>query len=676
MLKKSLISLVTVGVLAVMFAVCLVSAVQLLAPRDMAFGVVGSSPVVEAVEQEYSLDLQTYANESDLVSAAERGDIYGGYIAGSDNSDTLVTVPAKSFFGEVYVRGGFTDAAKKAGQTFTTQVVAPLPTADRTGAVIGLLLLPTLVGGYMIASLLFSTSQKAAAPGRIGIVLSFAAAVAVITGLAAGPIIGAIPTEHLLPLVLCFFAVTAVVGLSAVAIQSVVGKLGSLVVALLFIIIGGAGAGGGGVALLPNYWQTIGSLFPPQHAVELYRNVRYFGGHNIALPLTVLAAYGIASVVVIVFMTRRTSAAASTAVAESGSGSGLDSDSTVAAKPTGRHRIVPKDLLAPVLFSLVLTSLFAFNYVSSGHEPVARDMPIAVVGSTELAQNAQNDLFSIDVISYDTQDAATQAMDNAEVYGTLIDSGTSPELIVMPSMSDLAPLDIARNFEKAATAAGEQLKVTDYTPTPLAPKDPFALVIATLLVALLVGGYMSAALLATAVGTASGHWRGVWLAGFAVGTGLVIDLVTTFWLHGIPTAAFWVAWPIMSLIILVVALFAAVLRRALGPAGIIVTLVVILQFGNPSSGGSNGAAYLTTFWDDIGPFLPPRNAFLLLRNTIYFDGNNILAPLGVLLAYAVIGAGVLAFLNWFRTPEPSVRGVDSSDSSQTASVAIPVGPLP
>jgi hypothetical protein len=32
-------------------------------------------------------------------------------------------------------------------------------------------------------------------------------------------------------------------------------------------------------------------------------------------------------------------------------------------------------------------------------------------------------------------------------------------------------------------------------------------------------------------------------------------------------ASFWVAWPILSLIILVVALFAAVMRRVLGPAG-------------------------------------------------------------------------------------------------------------
>jgi len=107
--RKSLIALVTVGVVSI-FAVCLVTAIQPLEPGEMPFGVTGSSPVVDAVQKEFSLDLTTYSDESDLTQAAERGDIHGGYIPGS-STDTLVTVPAKSFFAEVYERGGFADAA-------------------------------------------------------------------------------------------------------------------------------------------------------------------------------------------------------------------------------------------------------------------------------------------------------------------------------------------------------------------------------------------------------------------------------------------------------------------------------------------------------------------------------------------------------------------------------------
>jgi hypothetical protein len=247
---------------------------------------------------------------------------------------------------------------------------------------------------------------------------------------------------------------------------------------------------------------------------------------------------------------------------------------------------------------------------------------------------------------------------------------------VVNTISDLSPLDIAANFEKAAKKSGEKISVKPYAPTALAPKDPFALVPATLLVPLLVAGYVAAALLAAATGSASGRWRGVWLLGLAIATGLLLDVITTYWLKGLPSASFWIVWPILSLIILVVALFAAVLRRVLGPAGIIVTLIVFLQFGNPSSGGSNGVAYLSSFWHDIGPFLPPRNAFDLLRNTVYFDGHGIGQALTVLLAYAVITAVILAFLDWYRSPELSVPGVDQRAATETAAVAAPVGPLP
>lgn len=659
MWTKALVALGMVAALVVAFAVCLVSAVQLLFPREMPFGVTGSSPVVAAVQQELGLTIETYQSAADLTDAARAGAVYGGYVTGS-SSDTLLTVPAKSFFGDVYLQAAFEDAAAKLDRPLTTSTVVPLPTADRTGAVVGLLLLPTLVGGYLVASLLYSTSRKAAAPGRIGLVLAFSAVAAVVTAGAAA-MLGAIPWSSAVPLLPCFLLVAAAVGLSAVAIQALVGKLGSLLVAFLFIVVGGAGAGGGGASLLPTYWQTLGNLFPPRHAVELYRNVRYFGGHDIGKPIAVLLAYALVGALVIALRTPR--------APQEGT------ESHGPARSAGRRRLVPSELLAPVAFSVLLTALFAVNYTSSGHEPVAESMPFGVVGSPTLAESAQNPLFSLELISYDSQGDATAAMDRGEIYGALVTTGSSAELTVVSTISDLSPLDIARNFRAAAAASGTALTTTSYAPTPLAPKDPLALVPATVLVALLIGGYMSAALLAGALGTASGRWRGLWLLGFSAVTGLLVDLAVTCWLQGFPADAFWVVWPIVSLTMLVVSLFTAVLRRLLGPAGVIVTLVVILQFGNPSSGGANGAFYLPAFWDDIGPYLPPRNAFLLLRNAIYFDGNGIAGPLAVLIAYAVAAGAVLMFLDWFRSPEPELAGIDQDDAAGAATVAIPVGPV-
>jgi hypothetical protein len=664
--KKPLIALATVAVLAAFFGLCLVSALQLLEPRNMPFGVTGPSPVVDAVQSSDSkaLDVITYSSEADLTQAAQRGDIYGGYIPGS-SSDKLVTVPAKSFFGEVYVRGGFADAAKKTNRKFTTRVVAPLPTSDRTGTVAGLLLLPTLIGGYLYASMMFPYARTASAWRRVAILLGFSVVIAVITGVVAGPVTGAVPTNHMWSLLPCFALVVAAVALAAVGIQAALGKAGTLVVAVAFIVVGGAGAGGAGVALLPTYWQHIGAVLPPRYAVELYRNVRYFDGNNIAPSIAVLVAYGLAGLALLLVMERRHGVETPAPTTQA------DADEAV-----GRRRFVPKTLVAPVTLAVLLTTLFAVNYMSSGHEPVAENMPFGLVGSSQLPQAAQSDLFSLQVIDYPNQSTATDAMDRGQIYGALIASASPAELIVVPSISDIAPLDISANFEKAAKTAGQTLTVKAYAPTPLAPKDPFALVLATLLVPLLVGGYMATALLTNAMGTAASRYRGLWYAGFAVVLGLIIDLIGTYWLDGIPTASFWIVWPIMALIIVTVSLFAAVLRRLLGPLGILVTVILFMQFGNPSSGGSNGVPYLPPFWRDLGPFLPPRNAFDLLRNTVYFDGNGIAQALTVLLAYTVIAAGILFFLTWYRPQELSVPGLDKETAAEAAAVSVPVGPLP
>ena len=90
--------------------------------------------------------------------------------------------------------------------------------------------------------------------------------------------------------------------------------------------------------------------------------------------------------------------------------------------------------------------------------------------------------------------------------------------------------------------------------------------------------------------------------------GLVVDLVVGVWLQGYASGKFWIVWPICTLIVAAVAFVAAVLQKLIGAAGTLLTIIVIILVGNPSSGGANGVPYLPTFWRDIGPYLPPRTA--------------------------------------------------------------------
>jgi hypothetical protein len=157
----------------------------------------------------------------------------------------------------------------------------------------------------------------------------------------------------------------------------------------------------------------------------------------------------------------------------------------------------------------------------------------------------------------------------------------------------------------------------------------------------------------------------------AVVSGLLMDIIGVVLFKGLPMDSFWIMWPIMSLIILVVALVTGVLRRLLGPVGIFLTVIILIQFGNPSSGGANGATYLPQFWNALGPFLPPRNALLLIRNVAYFEGNSITQPLGILLSYLVIFGVILFLLDWFKSPEPPVEHAEQA----VAMVVVPPGAI-
>lgn len=647
-----------------LLALCLVSAQQLLVPRNMPFGVTGPpSPVVAAVASRAGLDLTSYPNESAVMDAANRGELYGAYLS-EGSSDTLVVVPAKSFFAQTELEPAFLDAAHKLGRPVTVQEVAPLASSDPVGAVTSLLLLPLLIGGYLAAVLVFKAAHGvAAAPWRAVILIGYALVGALLTDLIAGLGIGAYSSSHFWPLLPCFWLITSAVALAAAAVQALVGKLGTLLVAVLFIVIGGPPAGGLGTYLLPVYWRNIGVLLPPQSAVTLVNHVLYFDGNDISTPLVVLLLYVVAGTAVIAWFGRIRPARSATATAAGGPEPG-----NAASTPNRRRAVI--GMLTALGVCAVMQSLFATTYMSAGHAPKASHLPFGAVGSSPLLAAAEKNI-SLKVTQYPNEAAAKSAMDEARVYGALVSSGGSNTLIVVPSMSDLAPLDLAVRFEEAARSTGQKLKVQQYAPLPLAAKDPFGLVQGLMLVPLLIGGYMSSTLLMAATGKAAGRWRAAQLAGFAVISGLVIDLIVCYWLEGFPSSKFWIVWPICSLIVAVVAFVAAILQKLLGPIGTLVTVVVMVLVGNPSSGGASGVPYLPAFWRDIGPYLPPRNGYILLHHTIYFDGHGTSQALINLLIYLGVAAAVLIALDLRRT-EAQVP----TDATEAAAVSVPIGAVP
>lgn len=224
-------------------------------------------------------------------------------------------------------------------------------------------------------------------------------------------------------------------------------------------------------------------------------------------------------------------------------------------------------------------------------------------------------------------------------------------------------------MELFAEVARQQKRALKVEATNNPPKgDPFAIVPSLILIPLLVGGYIASTVLMTATGHATGRGRVAILVGFALVGALLVDLISGLYVWGgFPIHQFWVLWPILALVIAAVALVASVLQKLLGAAGTLLTIIVLIQFGNPSSGGGNGAPFLPQFWDAIGPFLPPRNALTAIHNTMYFNGHGTTQALVILGIYFVVAGVASSFLGWFRTPK---LPVETDTELEAASVTV------
>ena len=110
--RKGIVGLVVVLIVVCGLAASLIGSAHLFKPHNLAFGVVGSSPLVSAVGKELSLKTIQYPNESAVDQAIDQTNLYGALIAGS-SSDTLILVPSASFIIQLELGPAFRAEAAK-----------------------------------------------------------------------------------------------------------------------------------------------------------------------------------------------------------------------------------------------------------------------------------------------------------------------------------------------------------------------------------------------------------------------------------------------------------------------------------------------------------------------------------------------------------------------------------
>lgn len=303
-------------------------------------------------------------------------------------------------------------------------------------------------------------------------------------------------------------------------------------------------------------------------------------------------------------------------------------------------------LLAAVGVALALVLGAAF--LSIGHSPRARHLPVAVVGPPAAAQALeQRSAGALRVRPVASTGEAARLIAQRRIYGAIVPSrGGGVRRLIIASAASNQVANFLRGSLGAATPDGAP-RIKDVAPLP--KDDAGGASIALLLQVITLGGSIGVLGLGRLVpGFRADLRRGVlpwtFLVLYALLFGFVITGVAAAF--GVGSGADYLTRVgAVSLISLAVTASTAGLVSIIGSAGAGITSLLYFVLGSQISGGGSAPEFLPSFWHHLGQNLPTGAGVSLLRDVLYFPDASTAFPIRVLVLYAAIGALLLTLVN-------------------------------
>lgn len=292
-LIRGFVVIAAVTIIGLAFVWSYVGALHQPAFHGVELAVVGPTGVVKQLNASGEFAATSVPSRQAAIQRIDDRKDYGAIIVGRRGINVLVAQAAGRSVA-VALQATLPSALRAAAGTRTRVAVTdvkPLPQTDFNGLTPFYLALGIVVASFMGAMFFgvvfglkplgrrvwwrilgFSILALALGLGEVGIVN------------AVGPLRG-----HYVVLVLVGLLLGTTVATVTVALQSLIGVLGSFVAILLFVVLGNPASGGPyATELLPGIWRTIGPYLPTGAGTDLFRNIVYFDGNTTTRPLLVL----------------------------------------------------------------------------------------------------------------------------------------------------------------------------------------------------------------------------------------------------------------------------------------------------------------------------------------------------------------------------------------------------
>ncbi|MFB7651580.1 MULTISPECIES: ABC transporter permease [unclassified Streptomyces] len=304
-----------------------------------------------------------------------------------------------------------------------------------------------------------------------------------------------------------------------------------------------------------------------------------------------------------------------------------------------------RGVLLPVAIVLIIGSLFVSVFLAAFHAPQPHGLPVAVAGTGGQVERVTGGLErglpgGFEVKGYADEGSARQAVRERAVYAAyLIGDGAPSELLYAGANGPSVTSTVVSAFSEVAQASGDRLTQQDVVPASAGDSRGMSVFYAGF--GIVLAGFLFGMMTYQMAPRLRYRWRMASLGTFSLLGGVIVALITgSLGFEALPGPFVGIAG-VVALIAAAVGGTTMAFMRLFGKAGMSLASVVLLTFGNATSGGTLPAAYLPNWLQPLSEILPVGVGVRALQGLSHFDNDGLLLGVLVLTAWALAAAATL-----------------------------------
>jgi hypothetical protein len=321
---------------------------------------------------------------------------------------------------------------------------------------------------------------------------------------------------------------------------------------------------------------------------------------------------------------------------------GREEQSTVDPKKGGFGEAI-KAIFAPVVIVLVIGLTFVSVYLAAFHQPRPHDLPIGVVGPPPAVTQVDSGLGAkvpgyFKVSGYADADAARYDLTHRKIFAAFDLSSAPPKLYYAgangPSVTQL----VTGVFGGIAAQQHQNLSSVDVLPS--SPDDSRGLSIFYTGFGLVLAGFLFG--LVSYNLTRRFLYQMISLVVFGALGGYFTTLIANSGFHALPGPVAGLA-AVVGLLAMSTGTISLVLLRMFGVAAIPLAAIVLLVFGNSTSGGILPPDFLPHWLHPLATILPSGVGVRAIDGVAYFHHDGLVRGVSILAGW-IVGCSLVIWI--------------------------------